>query len=104
MYKWSIFNYNFKYDDYSIIRNMYNGALIKITNKDFAKINDNLNKQECINDNYDDIFNELLAQDIIVKETIDEKAVYINKLKADYDNDDLISIVIATTYQCNFSC
>ena len=43
MYKWSIFNYIFKYDDYSIIRNMYNGALIKITNNDLAKINDILN-------------------------------------------------------------
>lgn len=104
MYKWSIFNYIFKYDDYSIIRNMYNGALIKITNNDLAKINDILNKSECINNNYNEIFNELLSQDIIVKETIDEKTFYINKLKEDYDNDDLISIVIATTYQCNFSC
>ena len=83
---------------------MYNGALIKITNNDLAKINDILNKSECINNNYNEIFNELLSQDIIVKETIDEKTFYINKLKEDYDNDDLISIVIATTYQCNFSC
>ena len=103
-YKWSIFNYDFTYEKVTIIRNMLCESLVKIENDNYFKISNNLSNAQILDKQSKAIVKELYNQGILVGENTDEKSLYIKQLEADYKNDDLLSLVIASTYACNFNC
>ncbi len=103
-YKWSIFNYNFTYEKVTIIRNMLTESLVKIENENYFEINNNLSNTQVLNNYNKEIVNSLHEQGILVNKNKDEKDIYLKQLEKDYENDDLLSLVIASTYGCNFNC
>lgn len=101
--KWSIFNYNLETTNYVIVRNTFNGALIKFYKNIYEKI-DNSIKNDFIDDSIKEYIDPLRKNGLIVDDNTDEKNNYLRQLKSDFNSDTLLSLIIAPTYKCNFSC
>ena len=99
-----MFNYSFTYDKETIIRNMFSESLVKIENETYYEIDKNLSSAQNLDKQNQIVVEGLYEQGILVDKSADEKSRYMNQLEKDYINDDLLSLVIASTYACNFNC
>ena len=105
-YKWSLFNFVVNDENKTLIKNTLTGAIVKIDRNIYKNIDCFIkNKTSSLEPQELEIFNALLQQKIILFHNTDEVNNYINLLD-DYvqNGDELLSIVIATTYSCNFDC
>ena len=105
-YKWSLFNFVVNDENKTLIKNTLTGAIVKIDRNIYKNIDCFIkNKTSSLEPQELEIFNALLQQEIILFHNTDEVNNYINLLD-DYvqNGDELLSIVIATTYSCNFDC
>ena len=103
-YKWSVFNFIVKSEKNIIIKNMLNGAIVKLEKEVYENINKYVDDGLKLKEDNKKIFKILKEQEIILNATCNEKKEYIDLLEKFVKEDKVLGVIISTTYGCNFKC
>lgn len=103
-YKWSVFNFIVKSEKNIIIKNMLNGAIVKLEKEVYENINKYVDDGLELKEDNKKIFKILKEQEIILNATCNEKKEYIDLLEKFVKEDKVLGVIISTTYGCNFKC
>lgn len=104
--KWSRFIFVTESDNSVILFNTYNLGIVQLDFSEYQDINKIISNYENkkFESTIDDTFKELVNMEFIIENNFDEEKTYLEKIKNEHENDDLLSVTLLTSTACNFSC